>query len=104
MMRGTASRAIQMCAIFDLPETSYNQNKQLNLTLGGMTRAALREGDVLCVAETRGAEEAGILISDAPSMRCVVTTAHGESAVSGLSRLVSIAQRPPLAICRNKQC
>jgi len=84
-----------MCAIFDLPETSYNPNKQLSLTLGGMTRAALREGDVLCVAETRGAEEAGILISDAPSMRCVITTAHGESATSGLSRLVSIAQRPP---------
>lgn len=84
-----------MCAVFDLPETAYTANKQLNLTLGGLTRAALREGDVLVVAETRGAEEAGILISDAPSMRCVVTTAHGDSAESGLSRLVSIAQRPP---------
>ncbi len=84
-----------MCAIFDLPETSYTSGKQVNLTLGGMTRAALREGDVLIVAETRSAEEAGILISDAPSMRCVVTTAHGDTAPSGLSRLVSIAQRPP---------
>lgn len=84
-----------MCAVFDLPETSYTANKQVNLTLGGLTRAALREGDVLVVAETRGSEEAGILISDAPSMRCVSTTAHGDSAYSGLSRLVSIAQRPP---------
>ena len=84
-----------MCAVFDLPETSYTASKQINLSLGGLTRAALREGDVLVVAETRGAEEAGILISDAPSMRCVVTTAHGDSAESGLSRLVSIAQRPP---------
>lgn len=92
---GDCQPSHSMCAVFDLPETSYTANKQLNLTLGGLTRAALREGDVMVVAETRGAEEAGILISDAPSMRCVVTTAHGDTAESGLSRLVSIAQRPP---------
>ena len=92
---GDCQPSHSMCAVFDLPETSYTANKQLNLTLGWIHSSGLREGDVMVVAETRGAEEAGILISDAPSMRCVVTTAHGDSAESGLSRLVSIAQRPP---------
>lgn len=82
-------------ATFDLPAASYSANDKSLLTLGAMTRAALREGDVLVVAEVRGPEEAGILISDAPSMRAVYTTAHGGSAEAGLSRLVSIAQRPP---------
>lgn len=83
-------------ATFDLPTTSYTASSERSgLTLGAMTRAALREGDVLVVAEVRGAEEAGVLISDAPSMRAVLTTAHGSSAAAGLSRLVSIAQRPP---------
>jgi pilus assembly protein CpaF len=82
-------------AVFDLPSSSYTATAGSGLSLGAMTRAALREGDVLVVAELRGAEEAGILISDAPSMRAVLTTAHGSSAEAGLSRLVSIAQRPP---------
>jgi type IV secretory pathway ATPase VirB11/archaellum biosynthesis ATPase len=82
-----------MCGVFQLPESSGPSENQV--TLGTMTKQALREGDVMVVAEVRGAEEAGILISDAPSMRCTLTTAHGDTPYSGLSRLVSIAQRPP---------
>ncbi|MEM7800516.1 MAG: ATPase, T2SS/T4P/T4SS family, partial [Chloroflexota bacterium] len=52
---GDCQPSHSMCAVFDLPETSYTANKQVNLSLGGLTRAALREGDVLIVAETRGA-------------------------------------------------
>ncbi len=85
-----------MCAIYDLPPASYFDNDtSKHLSLGGMTRAALREGDVLVVAETRGGAEAGTLISESLSMRAVATTAHGESAEAGLTRLANIAQRPP---------
>jgi len=90
---GDCNPSHRFCAIFDLPSSSYSPRDIPLLTLGSLTRAALREGQVLIVAETRGAEEAGILISDAPSMKAVATTAHGENAASGLSRLVSIAQR-----------
>lgn len=92
---GDCTPAHPFVASFRLPGTAYGAYDQQVMTLGGMTKAALREGDVLVIAEIRGAEEAGIAIADAPSMRCVTTTVHGDTPQSGLSRLVSIAQRPP---------
>lgn len=83
------------CLVNDMPATAYSSFEQQILTLGSMVKAALREGDVLGIAEIRGAEEAGVAVSNAPSMRCVVTTFHGNTPHSGLSRLVSLAQTPP---------
>ncbi|MCP4424878.1 MAG: type II/IV secretion system ATPase subunit [Chloroflexi bacterium] len=80
---------------FFLPGTAYSIHDEQVISLGGLSKAALRTGDVLAIAEIRGAEEAGIAISEAPSMRCVTTTFHGNTPVAGLDRLVSTAQRPP---------
>jgi pilus assembly protein CpaF len=78
--------------VFIKPPEPYERDRESRIDLAAMIRAALRKGDVFIAAEIRG-YEAGYAVADAPAMRHLAFTTHGETATDGLDRLVNLCQR-----------
>jgi type IV secretory pathway ATPase VirB11/archaellum biosynthesis ATPase len=78
--------------VFIKPAEPYERERESRLDLAAMIRAALRKADVFIAAEIRG-YEAGYAVADAPAMRHLAFTTHGETAADGLDRLVNLCQR-----------